>query len=312
MYWYFISAHERERELAELEARAMLLGCQVTGKIVESATLISLDRPAYLDIAMEPIARAGTLEELLPLVAPRTNSDRTFKVEVRKYARRSLPDSQDLAANVGARLAGRADLTEPDEAYLLIAAPGSWRLGQVIARSPRDWLKRVHKPFVFSGSLTSRMARALVNLVANPGDRLLDACCGAGTVSLEAASMGMVPVGVDLSLAQVYHTRGNLRACGLRGFVCRGDVRHFAGRFAAVVADFPYGRYSHLASGFYRDALLNLATLAPKAAIVAAQDLTGLLQTSGYQVTGLARVGAGSLVRHIHVCCSRRFWPKAE
>lgn len=91
------------------------------------------------------------------------------------------------------------------------------------------------------GALRPAVAAAMVRLAGAPGDTLLDACCGSGTILAEAAAAGWHPAGVDVDQDAVRVAAANVPAASVR----TGDARDLdvadAG-VAAYVSNLPFGR----------------------------------------------------------------------
>jgi tRNA G10 N-methylase Trm11 len=222
----------------------------------------------------------------------------------------------DIIVLLADAIPGRPNLDHPRVRLAVVAQAGAWRLGRVVSAASGDW-REWTPPVDFSAALPPQIARALVNLVAAPGDTLLDPCCGVGTVVAQAAQRGMRAVGVEISkkLAGraaecVYrvHPPAPLpeREGGGGTLIVAGDGREIGGRFDAAVVDLPYGRSSLVTPGLYRDVLTNLSGLVPRAAIVAARPLGEALTAAGFRLLRMARARSGGLVRHVHLVASVR------
>ena len=72
-------------------------------------------------------------------------------------------------------------------------------------------------------------------------NRLVDPCCGPGTILLEAAQMGIEAVGYDINPKMVKATQANAAHYGLGARAYDGDARRNGKQFGAIVADLPYG-----------------------------------------------------------------------
>lgn len=150
-----------------------------------------------------------------------------------------------------------------------------------------------------SASLPARVARAVVNLVARPGDRVLDPVCGAGVLLVEAGRAGCAVEGGDLSGWAVNATRENLAAAGVDGQVRKADALAGGEAHDAVVADLPYG---------FRHAPIDLrpfcAAIPPRGrrwAIVAHVDLSAALRDAGHAPREVIRVAKRRFTRFVHV-----------
>lgn len=91
-----------------------------------------------------------------------------------------------------------------------------------------------------TGALRPAVARAMLTLVGPPRGRLLDPCCGSGTLLGEAAALGWEAAGFDIDRGAVDATRRNARDAE----VARGDVRDLPlpdASIDAVVSNLPFG-----------------------------------------------------------------------
>ena len=77
----------------------------------------------------------------------------------------------------------------------------------------------MQKPEMYSTALSTRDARAIVNIAAPfpEGLKIIDPCCGIGTVLVEAMSMGIAIEGRDVNKRVVWGSRINLRHFGFEG-----------------------------------------------------------------------------------------------
>jgi precorrin-6B methylase 2 len=92
-----------------------------------------------------------------------------------------------------------------------------------------------------SGALRPAVAAMMVSLAGEPGDTLLDPCCGSGTVLREAATVGWSRVrGGDIDPEAVDIARRNASSAQ----VDQWDVRHLdlpTASVSAVVSNLPFG-----------------------------------------------------------------------
>ncbi len=137
-------------------------------------------------------------------------------------------------------------------------------------------------PFRTSTSLPSQLARAVVNLVAKPGDVVLDPVCGTGVLLVEAGRIGCALLGGDLNRKALWWAGKNLAARGREADLQRWDARdpsHYA-LADALVADLPYGR--RLDASDLEPFARALPLLARRWALVAHVDLSDALRAAGH------------------------------
>jgi tRNA (guanine10-N2)-dimethyltransferase len=110
------------------------------------------------------------------------------------------------------------------------------------AREPAE------RPFYSPGTMTPYMARVFVNLSrasVREGHVILDSFCGAGGFLLEACSVGLRYVGVEVDPKLAEGAARNLVHYGCVPEVVGGDACHIPlDRVDAIATDPPYGRMS--------------------------------------------------------------------
>jgi 23S rRNA G2445 N2-methylase RlmL len=110
----------------------------------------------------------------------------------------------------------------------------------------RRLYKQAHTP----GSLKPSVAAALLHMAGiQPGDRLLDPCCGAGTILIEAALSGMLPLGGDNDLNALAATCTNARAAETAFPVTIWDAQRLPvvnGSVNRIVSNLPWGRQAEV------------------------------------------------------------------
>ncbi|HEY3398234.1 MAG TPA: DNA methyltransferase [Armatimonadota bacterium] len=297
-YFYLLSGAEEVRELAALELWA-LSGVEPDRCCGEGPVAVDVSGAAYTRFCARTLATGATLEELIAQTEALALAHEGFRIDV-FYPSPAAPESMRVIATaVADSILGRPDLSHPRVRLVVVAQQGHWRLGELVSATVPDW-RQWTPPVDFSAALPAQMSRALVNMVAAPGDVLLDPCCGAGTVVGQAARRGVRAIGVEISKKLAGRAAECLR--GTTGaLIIAGDGRLIGGRFDAAVVDFPYGRATTVAPDLYRDVLTNLRGLVQRAVVLTAAPLDDLLAETGFRVVRVAHARGGQLVRHVHL-----------
>lgn len=92
-----------------------------------------------------------------------------------------------------------------------------------------------------TGALRPTVAAAMVDLAGRPSGRLLDPCCGSGTILREASAVGWTVEGADIDHEAVEIARRNLPGVPVR----QADVRALDladGSLGACVSNLPFGQ----------------------------------------------------------------------
>jgi 23S rRNA G2445 N2-methylase RlmL len=106
--------------------------------------------------------------------------------------------------------------------------------------------ERLYKMVERPGALKPTVAAAMLRLVdVQSGQRLLDPCCGSGTILIEAALMGASVQGGDNDPDAVKATRQNMKDAAVQGQIEQWDARVLPlrdGSNKRIVTNLPWGR----------------------------------------------------------------------
>ncbi len=221
------------------------------------------------------LVRRDALERALSVASGqglRLPANATFRVVARVRTERDFRRTQlrdALTAEV-ARLRPSWRTGDPAHAelWVLEVEPDRFRLGLRV--TPREHRQRGGRAEERPGALRPTVGAAMVRLAGPPAGRLLDPCCGSGTILGEAGRGGWDVTGADLDADAVAVAGANARHAQL--FV--GDVRAVpvrAGAYGAVATNLPFGHQFGIDDPrrFYAAALAELArVVAPGGSVV--------------------------------------------
>jgi tRNA (guanine10-N2)-dimethyltransferase len=210
-------------------------------------------------------------------------------------------------------------LRDPDtELHAFVLPGGVWwgRLRQRVSDSAFAARLTQRRPFFRSYGMQPRKARCLVNLSGvQPGERLLDPCCGTGSYLIEAALMGVEAYGSDIDPRAVAGAHANLEALGLAAHLRQLDacaLETWGVTFDAIVSDLPYGVSASLAGRgmieLYREILRAAALVLPRGRVAVFAAPSGMLPEVPEHFLVLERhveFVHRSLEREISVLCRR-------
>jgi len=302
MYLYVLGHSEDELELAQAEAQNLAPGKMVHQRILLSASKIDPASTGYITMAAELICSAPSLEELATLLQRNIVTSQNFRIDVKKIPSALRMQSRDIAGRIAYEIRGNPNLDNPSEVFLAVATETAVWLGRRLSVGQSEWRTFHDKLFDFSSALPSRMARAVVNLAAVPGQTLADPCCGSGTIILNAAQRGMKVTGWDINQRMVWMSQKNMRHFGLCGDVELGDASQVTGSFDAVATNLPYGNFCRITPEQYRDILANCRHLAPRLVLVAATPSRDILEDVGYEIEKVIHTGR-TVAHRIIYCC---------
>lgn len=176
----------------------------------------------------------------------------SFAVRVKKI--NSLIDTMSIEKKLGALINKKTksnikvNLTNPETFVRVIVFDSKVLIGirkGIIDKKYFFDLKAHKRPFFYPGSMSPKLARAMVNLAkVKKDDVVLDPFCGTGGLIIEAGVLGNFVVGTDIDYRMVKGTKENLEYYGVKEYnVFRCDARELDLDFKvnAVVTDPPYG-----------------------------------------------------------------------
>ena len=300
-YLYLTATPDGLTELVRAECVALTGAAPNTDGIAISDRRVDVRRGAYLKSCSEILFETSSLTELCAKISARGLHADEFRVSVVKKPRNLKINSMTLARDIGTAIRGSANLRQPHTTFLTVVTADKMWFGQLLSESDGVWFAHNQRPYVTSSSLPARLACVLVNLVARPGQRLLDPCCGTGTIVMAAAHSGIYATGYDVNPRMIGATTKNLQHFGLSADVTLGDARHIDGQYDAIATDLPYGINLVRDSTQEMEILSNLRTCAPKAAFIDLRDLSKTLTDLGYQIETVLPVPKLSIVRRIFI-----------
>ncbi len=299
-HFYLLMGPDEELDLARAELWAVA-GCTPQGRVAVGAMGADVTRAAYIRLCGEQVATGSDWPELQEAVGQLELQLEGYRIEVFRPGPKAAVSATELKKAIADLISGRPNLDYPRTELAVVVTHDGWHFGPIISRSAQRWRAGVRRPYHYSHALAPRMARALVNLVAAPGDLLLDPCCGSGTVVAEALADGIHAWGMEISPALAHQAAANLRALRLSPNIFVGDACTIAGSFDAAVVDLPYGHSAPVAPGLHTDILLNLRSQVRRMAVVVGADERRLLRQLGFCIHQEVQVVKGRLTRHIYV-----------
>ncbi len=241
MYAVLLKGHHPDIALEEVRTLANTYGSDVVSvdeRIVIIDQLFRFDRLAFSHLAIKVLA-SGSVDDLLKAVE---------NIEVESFAVRG---PMNLSAKLGAKIKGKVDLEHPETEFRILKGR-EYYFGETIwVQDKKGLVQRFMRVYYHPTNLKPELARVLVNLSGiKEGEKLIDPFCGAGSILIEAADMGIIATGIDIDERMVGGCKENLEFLGYEAEVIHGDafewVKEMRGKFQGLSTDIPYGRSSTL------------------------------------------------------------------
>lgn len=267
--------------LVAAECRSLTGGVPDAAGVAMCDSIDLVSRAAFVHKGLRIVARAPSLDELIAVVANTAFDAERFRIDLHNPSGRLDMPSLKVATAIADAMSFDPDLENPQHRFIVAVADDELLFGEVMSEADSSYRRQDDKPWTTSSSLNGRFARALVNLVPDARS-ILDPCCGAGSIVIEAASLGLDAFGVDWKPAMVGMTRKNLAYLGCDASVVKVDSRTHRQAADAVVTDLPYGYSIDADEQTTRAILARSIENAPIGVFVAAVDFTERLEAAGY------------------------------
>jgi tRNA G10 N-methylase Trm11 len=289
-------------ELVAAECENLTGGKPEGDGVAECQDVEQIRRGAYVHTGLRLLAQAETLEDLIQGVSGLTFEADDFRIEYLKLAEQKKVNSRQAAIRLANVIPAYPNLEAPRHRFLLIERDGNLCFGEILVEAEHSYNRHDAKPYRTSTSLPSRLARALVNLVAPPAQVILDPCCGTGTILLEAQAVGLEAFGVDWNPRMAGMTRKNLAYYGYSVDVTLANFLDISRPADAIVTDLPYGLFMHDKIENLRAIIQHAHELAPKGVFVSGEDISGWLREAGYHSIKVYQVPKHrSFSRYVHL-----------
>ncbi|WP_332632393.1 TRM11 family SAM-dependent methyltransferase [Halalkalibacter flavus] len=306
-YLYTYSCHEDERDLCNMEMRSFF-GSDTNESVKISKVKIDPSRSPFMKERLDIIYRGRTVEELAKQVDG-FKIDESFKVIFVKNP--SHPNKEavrfemrkEIERKIGLLIKGEVDLIHPTVLFGIMKVDGEWIFGRYY-KSEAMWLQHQNKPHQYSTALSTRVARAVVNIAvpSSTGIKAIDPCCGVGTVLVEALSMGIHIVGRDINPLVLPGTRENIAYFGFHTEVTLGDIKDVTESYDVAIIDMPYNLCSVITSEEKLEMIQSARTFSKKVVIVTIEPMDLTITEAGFEIVDRCVAKKGTFSREVIVC----------
>ncbi|ARF16545.1 TRM11 family SAM-dependent methyltransferase [Sporosarcina ureae] len=306
-YIYTYIRHRDEEELCRMEMRAFF-GHDVEDNVIVSEIGVDPSRSPFIQTRLEVILDADSLELLVDR-ASELEMDQLFKtvclndMTLARTAKIGHDDRRKIERTIGLRIKGEPELDDPEVLIGIMQLDDHWYAG-ILLYSSSDWHVHQQKPHMYSTALGTRLARAAVNIaVPHPeGKRVIDPCCGIGTVLVEALSMGIPIEGRDINPLVVYGSRKNIDYFGLEGQVAIGPISEVDEEYDVAIIDMPYNLFTHITAEGQLEILKEARRFAKTCLIITIENMDEMLEIAGFEIADRCLARKGTFSREVVLC----------
>lgn len=306
-YIYTFIYDNTQRELCKLESRC-IFDKEEKNKLLFSDKKVEPSSSAFIRKRLEISLFSEDYSSLIKEIKNKNIRIDGFKVEylildgdTTKYAERL-----EKLREIGYSIDGDPEYYKPIITYALCYYQSTWFFGTLVKNS-FDWEKHKTKPYSYSNSINIDIAKALVNIAAkaNKETKLLDACCGVGTIMLEACFAGNKIEGCDINWKVCRQARENLSHFNYTTNVYRSDIKDISNKYDAAIIDLPYNLFSCADDDTTSHIIESTGEIADRLIIVSISDIASLISKAELKILdscSVSKKGKTNFARRIWVC----------
>lgn len=314
-YIYTFIYDGTENDVCKLESRS-IFNKEDKDKVLFSDLKVEPSCSAFIRKRLDIRLSSEDYTSLINDIEKEKLSINDFKVEylVLNGDKTRYADRLDKLRDIGYRIDGLPEYYKPKTTFAICYHDDTWYFGTLI-KNDFDWEKHNKKPFSYSNSININIAKALVNIAAgaNKEKSLLDACCGVGTIMLEACFAGNQIEGCDINWKVCRQARENLAHFNYDTTVYRSDIKDMDKKYDAAIIDLPYNLFSCADDNTLSHIIESTGEITDRMVIVSTTDITGLIEKAGLVLTDSCSVrkkGKANFARKIWVCEKNGFVKK--
>jgi len=309
-YLYSLNYPKFEKELCSLEVKS-LFNKLMDDKVFITNIKIDPSVSPFLRNRLEVLFSHSSFIELVALIDHEELHATDFMVKyVKLYDQDpSFQMRRSYCKQLGFKIHGDPLYISPKETFGITFYKGMWYFGR-LKQNDITWKEHKDKPYSYSSSIGINIAKALVNIAGN-GDmskRIVDPCCGVGTVLLEGVFAGYSILGWEINRKIAEAARGNLKHFNYNAQVITGDIKDIDEVFDASIIDLPYGNFSMTTQEELQSILKNAKRISKKMVIVSAKDISEEIKNENLAILGRCEVVKNKnndFTRYIWVCISK-------
>ena len=277
-------------------------------KVLLSNKRVDLLISPFIKNRIEIIAVSENYSELIHKIKAEKIKIEAFNVEyvIIEGDSTEFSKRKEKLKKIGFSIEGNPNFKSPKITYSICFYNNTWYFG-VLSKHNVNWYKHKKKPHSFSNSIGMDIAKTLVSIASkeNKSNKLLDVCCGVGTIMLEACASGFSIDGCDINPKRCEQTNKNLDFYGYSSSVYSSDIKDLNKKYDAAIIDLPYNMYSYSTDLTTANIIESTAKLANRVIIVSIADIESIIKKAGLVIQDYGTAekrGKSGFVRNIWVC----------
>ncbi|PRR81104.1 TRM11 family SAM-dependent methyltransferase [Clostridium vincentii] len=303
-YFYLINFSPQEKELCQLEMK-YILNSKPEGKYILSDIDTNPSRSPFIKEKISILFSGNSIEELVGQVIENKIAYEDFKVLYLKSGDGDVDYTERLksVSAIGYVVQGEPSIHNPKIIIGISKIQDRWILG-IYDKNDFKWHIHDSKPYSYSNALSLKLGKTLVNIAIgnNYNTKLVDPCCGIGTVVIEALDLGIDVKGYELNELISQNAQRNLEFFGFENVIKQKDMHTIEEQFDVAIIDMPYGIFTPTTVEKQNELIKSVSQFCKKLVLVTITNMDVVLNLEGFNIVDKCSVNKNNFKRYITVC----------
>ncbi|MDO4534414.1 MAG: SAM-dependent methyltransferase [Clostridium perfringens] len=304
-YFYIVNYPENEKELCKMEMNS-LFHKEFNKKYLFSHKYINPSRSPFIKHSISVIYKENSLSSIIERIKKDKLAFNDFKVCYIKSEDLDVSYNERLksAKDIGFVITGFPDIHNPKITLGISKVHDNWIFG-IYEKNDYKWHSHDNKPNSYSNALSIKVSRALVNIAMedNFNLKLVDPCCGVGTVVIEALDLGFNVKGYELSKPIAKNARDNIEFFGYKRDIIKSFNMHdIKENFDVCILDIPYGLFSPITEKEQIELIKTARRITKKLVIITFENMDNIIKECDFKIIDKCCVSKNNFKRYISIC----------
>ncbi len=304
-YIYKYNSEKQDAELAKYEMQA-IFEQDITSESFLSEFYVNPNKSYFINYQIEIMFNSTSLDELVKMIDDANLDYDQYKIEFINVKSNELPYKERLqyCIKIAHSIEGEGTVHNPLITLVVTKLENKWYFGK-LNRNDRAFEDHQDKPHSYSNAMTTQISRALINIACGKRNdlRLLDPCCGIGTVVIEALSQNYDITGRELNSLVAEKAQQNLLALGFENVIKCQDMHTITEKYDVAIMDLPYGIMSVTNVELQTGLVTKAYNLADRLLLVANEPSEHLIADTKWNIKDIISIpkATGYFKRYIYV-----------
>lgn len=304
-YLYSINNNVLANELCKYEMECIFNDYD---EYIFSDINVSSNKSVFIKEKMNILFSSNTFEGIVEQIKETQVRYETFKMTFMRISDDGMHHADYLAniIELANSINGEGDLKTPEYLLAIAKINNVWYFGHY-EKNDYAWKINNQKPFSYSNAMSADLSRSIINIATcnDNGTKIIDPCCGVGTVIIDGLMQGVNIEGVEINDQIGLKAQKNLGYMELDQVIIIGDMHDITKYYDVSILDIPYGIMSITDTTLQQDLINGCFKISDKLVLVSSENLNHMIEMSGYNIIkeiAIKKHNNAKFSRYVTVC----------